>query len=258
MTGGRGVTYMPTCAELIVGQAEIQAGWPASGPWRLKVTDTAPMIRSLAVIEVPTGPVAILGAEDGTVVAVELATGKPFYQKRGQGKCVTAITCDYIAGRPIALLNYGSSEYEMLDMISGNIFKVDRFQHYEDAGESSAVIVSDGSLLEVSGKSDGTVKVRSSRDSFPNLPPFTDKHDGPVTVVACGYLNDQPTAFTGGDDGKVRVWDLASRRMLDVIDVGDRVFAIEVTANGDLLVGAGGEAISFRHASASQPPRDLT
>jgi hypothetical protein len=53
--------------------------------------------------------------------------------------------------------------------------------------------------------------------------------------------------FTGGDDGTVRVWDMAEMRQADMLELGGKVFALEVSQGGFLVVGAGGEVIAFEH-----------
>jgi WD40 repeat protein len=104
------------------------------------------------------------------------------------------------------------------------------------------LIVIDGKLTELQGGTDGSVVWQ--RQQYPH------RHYGPVRAVVCMYVRGQALAFTGGDDGTVRVWDLPDMQQLDVIDVSSPVFAIEATVDGDLLVGAGGEAIAFRYAGS--------
>lgn len=57
--------------------------------------------------------------------------------------------------------------------------------------------------------------------------------------------------FTGGDDGTVRVWDMAEMRQADMLELGGKVFALEVSQGGFLVVGAGGEVICVRALGGS-------
>lgn len=68
-------------------------------------------------------------------------------------------------------------------------------------------------------------------------------------VVACARVDGRPTAFTGGDDGVVRVWDLVDLREVASLVVGRPVWRLAV-AGSRLLVGVGGELIAFEHVSA--------
>jgi WD40 repeat protein len=70
-------------------------------------------------------------------------------------------------------------------------------------------------------------------------------------VVTCAYPLGRPTAFTGGEDGTVRVWDLLDRRRVDTITIGRPVWRIEVMGDDTLLVGAGSELLAFRHVNAT-------
>ena len=74
------------------------------------------------------------------------------------------------------------------------------------------------------------------------------QHHGQVTALACAYLDGRPVAYSGGQDGMVRVWDLLDRHLLEIIDVPGPIFAIHATAEGDLLIGADGEAMVFHYS----------
>ena len=60
------------------------------------------------------------------------------------------------------------------------------------------------------------------------------QHHGQVTALACAYLDGRPVAYSGGQDGMVRVWDLLDRHLVEIIDVPGPIFAIHATAEGDL------------------------
>jgi hypothetical protein len=73
-------------------------------------------------------------------------------------------------------------------------------------------------------------------------------HSGCVSIE-CARIDGRPTAFTGGTDGVVRVWDLLGRRMVDVIEVGGEVWHVEVVAGRTLMIGVGGELLAMDHVS---------
>jgi hypothetical protein len=217
-----------------------------------------PAIRSLTVVEHPAMRSVLLGTDLGDVTFVRLSdVGPRTITLDGVDGPLAAINCGQIAGRPVAVLIATSGERKVLDLQSGRLIKTGAIDDPMIAIPSKrasgltmveALTMVDWSLVKIFGLADGRVLVQDDR-SRETLP---QRHAGGVTAVACQYLNGQPLAFTGGQDGKVRVWDLATRRLVDVIDVTGPVFAIEATADGDLIVGAGGEAILFRHASAIQ------
>jgi WD40 repeat protein len=220
---------------------------------RLTASTSAPAIRSLAVTQIGSRWIGVLGTGDGRASTVDLAAGAPLHKMDGDGgSAVTAIACEQIAGRPVAILASALGEKRVLDLLSGETAGVGHIEdRLLDTGpvSASALIVTQGSLMRVLGETNGTISVEhgKSTDLLPR------QHDGAVTAVACTYLNDRPVAFTGGWDGIVRIWDLTDRRLLDIIAVLGPVFTIWATSHGELLIGASGEVIAFQHASLPVP-----
>jgi hypothetical protein len=175
------------------------------------------------------------------------------YMAMSRGRIVTAITCAQIVGRTVAILADNRGGNRVIDLLSGAAISSD---HIGDGmlnvrpTLASALIVVGGLLLEVRGGEGGTITV--VQDKSTNL--MLGQHDGGVTAIACAYLDGRPVAFTGGEDGIVRVWDLLDRKLLDAIAVLGPVFAIWPTSHGELVIGAGGEALAFTHANAHAQP----
>src|SRR5262249_53644762 len=113
-----------------------------------------------------------------------------------------------------------------------------------------AAALLDGTLITISGHSDGTVRLHESATQRA-LGYLLPGHDGPVTALAATELNGRLLAFSGGADHTVNVWDVATRRRLDTIQILGGVTAIEPTAAGYLLVAAG-EVTAFRHIDAAR------
>lgn len=203
-------------------------------------------IRALAIAQVSERWIAVLGGDGGNVAVVEMPTGEQCLEVPSlSGSQITAVTCSQVAGQPVAALTADGSGCSLLDLHTGEPILTGEIKYpllFPGRKPAGAVIVLDGSLVKVYGGTDGTVTVQDKSGSS-QLPA---QHDGAVTAVACQYLGHRPFAFTGGQDGKVRVWDLSRRTLADIIDVPGPVFAVEATDVGDLLVGAAGEAIAFR------------
>jgi WD40 repeat protein len=228
---------------------------------RLAASPGAPAIRRLAITEAPSGWIGVLGTDDGRVFTVDLATGTQRHDlPRDGSRVVTAITCSLIAGRSVAVLSYNHGENQAIDLLSGEPITVGHINWHllpvrrVPRMPASALIVVDGALMEVSGEVNGGISLGDGNSSD-----RLGHHDGTVTAVAAAYLNDRPVAFIGGKDGTVQVWDLLGKRLVDSIAVPGPVFAIGATNDGNLVIGAGGEALAFRHASVNiQHPGDTT
>ena len=222
---------------------------------RLTPGKSTPAIRSLAVI----GRIGVLGNDDGGTAIVDIGRGTLVHEIHDDdGAAVTTVVCKQIAGRPIAIVVNDRRQRRVLNLLSGETINADQiYDPLLDVQQTapSALIETRGSLLKVCGGRYGTITL-VGQDTFLRLLP--GRHDGAVTAVACAFLNDRPTAFTGGQDGTVRVWDLLDRQLLDTIDVLGPVFAIHATGSGELLIGAGGEVSAFQYTSTTvQSTRDL-
>jgi hypothetical protein len=67
-----------------------------------------------------------------------------------------------------------------------------------------------------------------------------------VTALVVTHLDGRPVAVTGDHAGLVRIWDLATGRKSDELNVGKPVFGLAATIDGRLAVGAGGRVYGFR------------
>jgi WD40 repeat protein len=244
MTGHRGAAYGPTIPNFVTHSGDERV---TSEFVRLPSRKSEPVVRSLAITETPTGRVAVLGSDGGRVALVDLVTGRLVHDVSvGSGLVLTAIACGQIAGQPVAVLTAEDGRALILDLRGGDVFAAASTSiplPMAQPGLAADLIVVNGRLCELQGGTDGSIVWDGQQ--------YPHRHDGPVRAVACMNVHGQVLAFTGGKDGTVRVWDLPDMRQLDIIDVGSPVFAIEATADGDLMVGAGGEAIAFRYAAGA-------
>lgn len=110
-----------------------------------------------------------------------------------------------------------------------------------------AVSANPGRPLVISTSADGTARVWDATHDSPlhNLP-----HPVPVRSVACTPVGCKPIlAITGGDDGKVRIWDLANPAKLptEPREPADKhsaaIGAIAVSPNGQFFATAAGREV---------------
>jgi WD40 repeat protein len=256
MASHSGVVVSVWVGEFTMTRADKRAGPIENSLARLSIRNGAIAIRSLAVSEASSGFIGVVGTDDGGAFIVNLTTGMLIREFHGDGgPAVNVVNCTQISGWPIAILDGGRRTRQVIDLLSGESINGGQINDSVLNGQptqASALIVTTASLMKVQGWPRGSITVDhgTSTDTLPG------KHDGAVTAVACAYLNSRPVAFTGGQDGTVRVWDLLDRRLLDVLDVFGPVFTISASNYGELLIGAGGEVIAFQHASTPIRPQD--
>jgi WD40 repeat protein len=182
----------------------------------------------------------LVGWNNGDLLEVELTSGDPVNLTRPESGAIVDLLSTVVAGR----------EAWLVETVEGYQLHCDGMPHAVTLPLSSRWaeerfrtrptsrdIVRDGELVEVTIETD-TVLVGDQ---------VLGQHRG-VRVVHCAYIDNQPTAFTGGSDGTVRVWDLSANTVTS-IHIGRPVWSIRTAADGWLLLGAGGELLAFQASS---------
>ncbi len=217
----------------------------ADPPWD-GMTSSSPPLCAVAMGSGEGLPIVVVGDAAGLVSTVHLGNGDLTGQTCQGTASVRTIAFQQVGETYLTRVSFGN-ETRLWEPTSGTVIDAGTWAGLPTADQIDAdrrtVLLKD-QLVEVIGQPDGAVHLRDAaqQDIIDTLP---GGHDGPVTAVTCGLLAGRPTAFTGGD-GTVRVWDLLDQRMVEVIEVPGPVFGISY-APGELLVGAGGEVIAFRH-----------
>ena len=182
--------------------------------------------------------VAVIGDHDGGATGVEFDSGRVLAATvAASGDPVTSIDVTDLAGIPTAVI--GSDQAIRL---------------WQPLGPSTVVVpvgsgrpgirysplrdtaIVDGKLLAVTRSRSGTLTIDGDR--IPDV-------DG-VTALVLTHLDGRPVALTGDQVGLIRIWDLATRRKSDELNVGAPVFDLAATIDGRLTVGAGGRVYGFR------------
>ena len=97
-----------------------------------------------------------------------------------------------------------------------------------------------GQLLATSDAS-GLITVRATSDWKPVA---TLHHEGGATSVA--FSTDGKTLFTAGYDGKVRLWELATRRLTGILAGPTRtLWSLDVSPDGSRVAAAGEDAVIY-------------
>jgi WD40 repeat protein len=85
--------------------------------------------------------------------------------------------------------------------------------------------------------------------------PETSGHDGPVVRV--GFASDGRTFFSGGTDGRVIAWDIATRRSRAAWSTGAAVSDLAVFPDGSRIVTGGEDGFVRVWTASGEPAGDL-
>jgi hypothetical protein len=224
------------------------SGTTAQAAALARLTTNMPAITSMGATTSGSQMLLVLGEAGGRASVLNLATREQLGSvAEDGGPAITSITCAQIAGQPVAVLGRDGGSARLVSVPDGEAISTgsisDPLMQTRPAA-ASALIMVDGALMKISGDERGAAAVEHG-DSRYLLPA---RHGGAVTAVVAAYLDGQPVAFTGGQDGVVMIWDLIDRRLIDVLAGFGPVFALW-SGNGGatLLVGAGSEVIAFAH-----------
>lgn len=88
----------------------------------------------------------------------------------------------------------------------------------------------------LTGYHNGTIDIFMIRDAIPWEPPIR-AHITPVSAIACGELCGRPRIVSGGSDGTVSFWDLATRSRLATVRTLSPVRSIVIAGPDHCVVG---------------------
>ena len=191
------------------------------------------LVRSVALGELDGRAVIVSGGEDGTVRVWDPATGRPVGEPlRGYGGGVLwdhdggvwSVAVGERDGRAVVVSGGGGETVRVWDLATGQPVgkplrgheSVDLWGHGGGVW-SVAVGERDGRAVIVSGGGDGTVRVWDLATGQPVGEPLRGHESedlwgdgGGIWSVAVGERDGRAVIVSGGRDGTVRVWDLAT------------------------------------------------
>jgi hypothetical protein len=190
--------------------------------------------------------VAVYGDEDGACHAVDAVSGRRLREPlAGDGHAVAGVE-EIVLGGAAAVLLRSARGCRVWDIASGAHAARPPWQDADRASldpRLSTSFVGDG-LVTAYADADGRVRIGEQ---------MVGRHRGAVTALVTTRLAGRPVAVSGGVDGTVRIWDLEDRRPVDRIDIGRPVFSVAPSADGLLLVGAGGRVYALEHVARRSP-----
>ncbi|MET9901697.1 caspase family protein [Streptomyces sp. NPDC006446] len=169
---------------------------------------------------------------------------------------VLAVACTVLDGTPIAITGDSDGTVRVWDLVTQRPIGGPLTGHTGPVFAVACTVL-DGTPIAITsdGGDDGTVRVWDLATQRPIGGPLTG-HTGPVFAVACAVLDgtpvavvasntrhDTPSAVTG-DDGVVRVWDLATRRPIGgpLTRHTDDVFVVACTVLDDKPIAITGNS----------------
>lgn len=99
-----------------------------------------------------------------------------------------------------------------------------------------AVGEADSQPFALTGYDNGTIDIFMIRDAFPWEPPIR-AHITPVSAIACGEVCGRPTIVSGGFDGTVSFWDLATRARLATVRTISPVWSVVIADPSRCVIG---------------------
>lgn len=220
------------------------------------VNDHLSSVRGLAYGRVRNRPVAITGGFDGAVRIWDLGTGQLMCEPmRGHAGGVWSVSFGWLDRRAIAVTAGDDGTVRVWDVLTGKPNRNPLRIESGAVGASSYAQI-DGRPVILAAGDDNKVRVWDVRTGQLTCDPVTGHAVGPPTVtyaedghetiaisgwvgaVAQARLYGRAIAMSAGDDGQVRLWDPQTSHVLDVIDIGDTINGLAVSADGKVAVAS--------------------
>ncbi len=180
-----------------------------------------------AVAVAGDGRRAVSAGDDRTLRVWDLESGACAPPLTGHDRCVTSVAISADGARAAS-----AGEDDMLRVWDLDGAACRRVVPLDHGWIPSVALSGDGRLAVVVDEMSRDARVWDLATEAPPLP-LAGHRDG-VAAVAVGGAR----AVTGGRDGTLRVWDLASRRCREVLEVGAWIEDVAISADGRCVVAA--------------------
>ncbi|MFH8560027.1 hypothetical protein [Streptomyces sp. NPDC017988] len=246
--GGRPVAV--TCGYLddepVVRVWDLLSGQPHGGP----LAGHTSTVGALACTTVGGRPVAVSGCLGGKVIVWDLADGRMLHELLGGNPSgAHTVACAQVEGVPVAVVGFGNKVVRLWNLETGRPYSPPLKKH-EGMVVAAACTTVDGRPVAVTGSSDGaysgSVDAKAHVWDIATQRPYGEPlsgHTGWVVAAACTKVDGRSVAFTGGQDGTLRMWDMERGECLQTLTLPGVVNHIAVAGDGRLAIGSEGELI---------------
>lgn len=164
-------------------------------------------VHAVALTSLDGRPCVVTGDGLGTLRVIEIATDALRLELgRLHAGFVSAIAVGSRDGVPISVSGGYDGMLRVVDLVDARVIG----EQHLGQGAIGGIALLDESLV-VAGGSDGSIHVWDMTRGAIGERPQGSGHQGPVRSVAAARLADgRPVAISGGEDRRVRLWDVAS------------------------------------------------
>ncbi|MEQ4722164.1 protein kinase [Nonomuraea sp. B19D2] len=218
----------------------IGAPMPGHGDW----------VRAVATTTVNGKPVAVTGSDDKTVRMWDLTIGRPIGAPlTGHTGAVLAVATTTVNGKPVAVTGSDDKTVRMWDLTTGRPIGAPLTGH-TGAVLAVATTAMEGKPVAVSAGKDRALRFWDLRTGKP-AGAARDGHTDWVRALAV----TPDAVVSASDDKTVRLWDLASDRVVTIRDVPDVVISLAAIKTGTswTLLGAGRDGVIRGWDTAGKP-----
>ena len=208
-----------------------------------------------ATAQSPAGRHVAIGLQDGKILLIDPASNEPF----------SPITAHQAPVRGLAFSTDGTRLVSGSDDESFQVRKVDALLEPTVVNIKAvvrAVAFVEGDTRIATGGEDGTVRIweivspdgesqkpaegEQSPEAGEDPQPVRqwDGHEGPIHTLTIRQAGGTEL-FSGGQDGKVRLWQIAESKKVLELDHGSPVATVAVRADGQRVASAGGPIVKL-------------
>ncbi|MEV1171510.1 protein kinase [Nonomuraea sp. NPDC049784] len=230
------------------GSTTAAAGFGAPIGWH--PTGHFAAVTAVATAEVAGRPVTVTASEDGTVRLWDARTAQPIGSPMpGHGDWVRAVATTTVNGKPVAVTGSDDKTVRLWDLTTGRPIGAPLTGH-TGAVLAVATATMNGKPVAVSAGKDRVLRfwdLKTGKPAGAARPGHTD------WVRALAVTPD--AVVSASDDKTVRVWDLASDRVITIRDLPDVVISLAAIKTGKswTLLGAGRDGVIRGWDTAGKP-----